>query len=174
MIPVAIRPKFAFVAPVVIVFAAAMGAQRASEDRFEQRAVRDLVASRPIYPPPSAAINQVATAVQPLTSTHFIIKRALFDSVLSSPSWVVQSARVVPFIGSGRPSGFKLYAIRVGSVLAAIGVHNGDVILSINGMEISSVDNALEVYTKLHAVSSFQVAILRRGAHVDLQYELID
>ena len=50
--------------------------------------------------------------------------------------------------------GFKLYAIRPSSVYAKIGLTNGDTLSAINGLELTTADKALEVYTKLREATS--------------------
>jgi general secretion pathway protein C len=82
------------------------------------------------------------------------------------------SVRVVPSVKDGRPNGFKLYAIRPGSLFALNGLENGDTVRSINGMDMSSPDRALEVYTKLRNASHLSVQVERRGSALGLDYTI--
>lgn len=102
----------------------------------------------------------------------FEIDRDVVQKVLENPAAVARGARIVPSIRNGKANGFKLYAIRPSSVYAKIGLMNGDTIHSINGMELSSPDKALEVYMKLREASSLSVNATRRGKPVTLNYNI--
>jgi hypothetical protein len=121
------------------------------------------------YPPvppsidPDDALADELRKIEHSDDTHYTIPRSLVDKVLSNPMAVVKGARVVPAMKDGKPSGFKLYAVRPSSVFALIGFANGDRIIAVNGMELSSPDKALEMYTKLRDATDFAVDIERRG-----------
>lgn len=100
--------------------------------------------------------------------THVQIPRALVDSVLANPMTVAKGARVVPSVKQGVANGFKLYAVRPGSIYAELGFANGDTITAVNGMVLDSMDDALEAYTKLRAATRVEVAIERRGKPIEL------
>lgn len=76
---------------------------------------------------------------------------------------LARSARIVPSARNGQPNGFKLYAIRPGSLYSLIGMQNGDTIHAINGHAITTPDKALEVYTKVRTASHLTIAFSRRG-----------
>lgn len=59
------------------------------------------------------------------------IQRATIDRLLSDSNLAAQ-ARLVPYFHSGQPHGYKLYAIRPGSVFAVLGLQNGDVLTTVN------------------------------------------
>ena len=47
-----------------------------------------------------------------IDDTHFEIKEALIDKILTNPMAVMKGARIVPAMKDGKPAGIKLYAIR--------------------------------------------------------------
>ncbi|MSP59008.1 MAG: hypothetical protein EXR72_01485 [Myxococcales bacterium] len=100
------------------------------------------------------------------------IDRSLVDKLLSNTTMLATSARFVPSIKDGRPNGFKLYAIRPNSIFGKIGLQNGDTVKSINGMEMSSPDQALGVYTKVRTASHLTVSVERRGETATLDYTI--
>jgi general secretion pathway protein C len=102
----------------------------------------------------------------------FVIDKNLVEKALLNPMAVAKGARVVPSLKNGKPDGFKLYAIRPGSVFARLGLANGDTLQSINGFELTSVDKVLEVYTKLREATSLEVEITRRGKPLLLRYSI--
>jgi general secretion pathway protein C len=57
-------------------------------------------------------------------------------------------------------------------VYAKLGLTNGDTLSAINGMELTTADKALEVYTKLREATSLEVEIQRRGKPMTLKYSI--
>ncbi len=114
----------------------------------------------------------VDSGIKKIDDTNYELDKALIDKVLLNPAAVSKSARVVPSMKNGKPDGFKLYAIRPNSAFAKMGLTNGDTLQSINGFELTSVDKALEVYTKLREATSLEVDITRRGKPVTLKYTI--
>lgn len=100
------------------------------------------------------------------------IDKSLVDKVLANPMGVAKGARVVPAVQNGKPNGFKLYAIRPSSVYAKLGLSNGDTLSAINGMDLTTADKALEVYTKLREATQLEVEIQRRGKPMTLKYSI--
>ncbi|HZS39732.1 MAG TPA: type II secretion system protein GspC [Polyangia bacterium] len=103
---------------------------------------------------------------------HCDVERAFLDRVMENLSSIATCARIVPSLVDGRPLGFKLYAIRPQSLFARLLLRNGDRIETINGMDLTSPDKALEVYTRLRAADNFVVALERRGEALTLDYSI--
>jgi general secretion pathway protein C len=117
----------------------------------------------------TAAID---SGVKKIDETTFEIDRSLVEKVLANPMAVAKGARVMPSSKNGEPNGFKLYAVRPSSVYAKLGFANGDTLHAINGMELNSMDKAMEVYSKVRDASSLQVNVTRRGKPVTLSYTI--
>lgn len=100
------------------------------------------------------------------------VDRSLIDKVLANTTALATSARFVPSIKDGKPNGFKLYAIRPGSMFAKIGLQNADLIKVINGLDMSTPDKALEAYTKLKSASHLTVMVERHGQNITLDYQI--
>ena len=100
------------------------------------------------------------------------IDRSLVDKLLSNTTMLATAARFVPSIKDGRPNGFKLYAIRPSSIFGKISLQNGDTVKTINGMDMSTPDQALGVYTKVRSASHLTVGVERRGETVTLDYTI--
>jgi hypothetical protein len=132
-------------------------------------------ASPPPLPPASSSQDEddlgkaLDAGIKKIDDTHYVVARDIVDKVLANPMAVAKGARVVPAIKDGKPTGFKLYAIRPSSIWARVGLANGDTLVAINGFELTSADKALEVYTKLREATALAVDIERRGKPLTLQ-----
>lgn len=140
-------------------------------------------------PPPAPAVNPAVASVEPqpgdptglepeiekgirCTGNACQIERSLVDKVLANTTALATSARFVPHIKDGKPAGFKVYAIRPGSVFAKLGMQNADLVKAINGLDMSTPDKALEAYTKLKTASHLTMLVERRGENVTLDYQI--
>jgi sRNA-binding protein len=88
-------------------------------------------------------------------------------SVLNDPSALMRSARVVPRVKDGVSEGFKLYGVRSRSLPKALGIKNGDTVVSLDGEPLGTLDQALATYAKLSkklkAKKSFVLVLERKG-----------
>lgn len=114
----------------------------------------------------------IDNGIKKIDDNNYEIDKSLVEKILANPMGVAKGARVVPAVQNGKPNGFKLYAIRPSSVYAKIGLTNGDTLSAINGMELTTADKALEVYTKLREATSLEVEIQRRGKPMTLKYQI--
>src|SRR3569623_730008 len=114
----------------------------------------------------------IESGIKKIDDSTYEIDKGLVEKILANPMGVAKGARVVPAVQNGKPNGFKLYAIRPSSVYAKIGLTNGDTLSAINGMELTTADKALEVYTKLREATSLEVEIQRRGKPMTLKYTI--
>ena len=85
------------------------------------------------------------------------------DWVMQNPASIAPGARIVPTIKDGKGIGFKLFAIRAGSIFELLGFENGDIVTSVNGFELASPDRALAAYVAVRGAATFKVEILRKG-----------
>jgi general secretion pathway protein C len=102
----------------------------------------------------------------------FEIQRGTLESVLGNMSLLSRSARIVPEMRDGKAAGFRLYAVKPDGPFAKIGMQNGDVISSINGLEITSPEKALEVYAKLKSASHLSLGMETNGKKVTKDYTI--
>jgi general secretion pathway protein C len=104
--------------------------------------------------------------------THYTITRRGVDAALGNLPSLSRSMRIVPEVKNGKPNGFRLIAIRPGSLLARVGFHNGDLIQAVNGNDISTPEKALETYAKLRTTGEVHAAILREGKPIAIDIKI--
>jgi general secretion pathway protein C len=100
------------------------------------------------------------------------VERALVEKLLANTTMLVTAARFVPSIKDGRPNGFKLFAIRPDGIFGKLQFHNDDTIKAINGSDMTTVDAALALFTKLRNASHLSVQLERRGESMTLDYTI--
>ncbi len=123
-------------------------------------------------PRPQTGIADIAKGISKVGEGKYEIQRSALNKVLGNTTLLARSARIVPSMKNGKPNGFKLYAIRPGSLYSLLGMFNGDTINAINGHPITTPDKALEVYTKLRSASHLSISFSRRGTPLSHEYTI--
>lgn len=116
--------------------------------------------------------EELERGLKQLGEHTYELQRATLDSVLGNMALLSRSARIVPELREGKAAGFRLYSVRPDGPFAKIGMQNGDVIYAINGLEMSSPEKALEVYSKLKAARHLSVSLERNGERVTKEYTI--
>lgn len=170
-----------FLAPGALCLAAAFGCGPEVDDAKLRRIVREELskeagrlrkarkaAVRPRPSAPGLTASPIGfPGIRKVGPYRYEVDRSLKDKF---PIHAAQSARIVPAIRNGKPSGFKLYSIRPNSLFFAMGFKNGDVVRSVNGIDITSADMALKAYTVVKIASTITIRIERRGKPLTLTY----
>lgn len=110
--------------------------------------------------------------IRKISDTQYEIDKALVDKVLGNPMAVMRGGRAMPHFVDGKPAGIRMLALRPDSAFAKLGLGNGDIIQSINGFELGSIDKGLEIYQKLREATSLQMQVMRRGKPVEMNYTI--
>ena len=100
---------------------------------------------------------------------QYVLKREDLNKATGNLGALASQARIVP---SAKDNGFKIFSIAKDSLYSKIGIQNGDVLKSINGIELSSPDKALEAYSRLQSASKLSLDIVRKGQNETLEYTI--
>ena len=87
----------------------------------------------------------------------------MVDKILESQA-DLHGARTVPEQVNGTIVGVRIFGVKDGSVLALLGMENGDRLQQINGFDMSTPEKALEAYARLRDADHLTVQVNRRGA----------
>lgn len=100
------------------------------------------------------------------------VERAVVESTLRDPLSLTRSVRVVPEQLNGKLIGLRLFGIRPGTLLDALGVKNRDRLETINGFSMASPEQALQAYARLRTASRLNVQLNRAGKPVQLELNI--
>ena len=129
-------------------------------------------AAAPVAPAGDPLAAELQKGVKKTGEHNYEVQRGTVDSLLNNMSALSRAARIVPEIKDGRAAGFRLFSVRPDGPFAMIGLQNGDVISSINGLEMNSPDQALMIYTKLKSASHLSVGLERNGQKITKEYNI--
>jgi general secretion pathway protein C len=107
------------------------------------------------------------------TSDHaFTIDRELVRRTLADPSALTGLGRALVHEENGRAVGVKLYGIRRNSILGQLGIQNGDMVRTVNGRAVTSLESAIDAYAQLRNEDRITIELDRRGSSVTIEYSV--
>lgn len=101
------------------------------------------------------------------------VDQEVVDKHMGNLEKLAGSVRAVPHRGpDGEIDGYRLSAIRRGSLLDKLGVKNGDVFHAVNGLPLTSIDGAMKAFNSLQSDKSFNFELTRRNQKVTNEYAI--
>ncbi|MDH3325474.1 MAG: type II secretion system protein GspC [Gammaproteobacteria bacterium] len=89
--------------------------------------------------------------------------RGYKDKLLNDPQSVMNSVRAEPYRQSGRLKGYRIFPGKDKELFGQIGLEPGDIVTSVNGIELDSPLKGLEIMQQLSGTSNVSVNVLRNG-----------
>lgn len=103
----------------------------------------------------------------------WLLDRRYVESELNDMSRLITDVRAVPNLTKdGTADGFKLFAIRRGSLFSKIGLRNGDVVRSVNGLRLNSIEEGLETFQALRHEDNLSIEVVRNKQAKTLTYNI--
>ncbi len=116
--------------------------------------------------------QQIADGTRKIDDTHFEVSRALVDQILANPTAFIKKLRIIPSVKEGVTEGFKVYGLTPASLPAKLGLATGDLLRTINGLPLTSIENGLTAFGTLRDASTLELVAQRRGKPLTLQVSI--
>jgi len=110
--------------------------------------------------------------VEQLGEFSYAVDKSEVDAALDNMNQLFTQIRAVPHFEGGTATGFRLFAIRQGSIFDKIGLKNGDILRGINGNPISDPSRALAMLGELRNQRELAVDIMRNKENKTLNYQV--
>jgi len=108
------------------------------------------------------------TEVAPIPEQRFIPFEGAFSD-LSTEDVDTMGRALLHRDAHGNVDGYRLSAIRRGSIGDVLGLRNGDIVHAVNGHPVRSLSEAEEALEAVRTANHAQVELTRRGEPVDLR-----
>ena len=117
-----------------------------------------------------SAPGPVSTKALPAAnpSTRFTLKRAELDREIADLDGLMAQVDVRPADGGG----FVLAHMQ-NAFLARMGLKEGDIVRSVGGETINTVEDAARVYARLRSAKTFTLEVERAGSRLSLRYDVV-
>ena len=100
------------------------------------------------------------------------IPRETVDNLLMNPLEEMKKFRLRPKFDGDTALGVEVQWMDRGGFLESVGVRTGDVVQSVNGLEIRNMGDIVNVVNSLMGGDAFDVRVLRQGEAVSLKYNI--
>jgi general secretion pathway protein C len=108
----------------------------------------------------------------PAAGRSIRLDREELESQMANLNELMQQVRIRPFMEGKRPAGFLVSNIKPGSLFSKMGLRNGDVIQGVNGENITTPDQAVELYESLMEGGEIALEIKRGRRKQNLRYDV--
>ncbi len=112
------------------------------------------------------------SAIRQISDNEYQIDRSEVDNAIENMNQLFTQMRAVPHFEGGKAVGFRLFAIKQGSLFDKIGLRNGDIIQEINGRDISDAAAALQMFQDLRGERQITVKAIRNKEPKTLSYTI--
>jgi general secretion pathway protein C len=101
------------------------------------------------------------------------VDSSVVTDALGNIDSLISQVRATPHKGpDGEIDGFRLSAIRRGSLLQKLGIKNGDVIHGVNGTPLTSATGAMGAFQAMQSESAFSFDVTRRNQKNTFEYTI--
>jgi general secretion pathway protein C len=135
----------------------------------------------PVPPPPEPRENEPGAEeqrpeddveIERVSENRWRISRNDLVEQLDNLGAFMKDARLTPHFNAGQPDGFMLSNLPPTSLLARMGLRNGDIMKGVNGQKFGSLEDVLQIYQQLQSEPSLQLEIERGRRTETLTYEI--
>jgi type II secretory pathway component PulC len=144
----------------------------------------------PNAPPPSAAApaeppadskrerkqafsgQELEKGIQRIGPGVYRVERSMLDRALARAPKLARTIRTKTIKHQGSPVGLSLTRIESGGLFEHLGLKRGDVLRTVNGFDVASVDGMLSARTQLGSAPHLSLALMRGGQPMTLEYRV--
>lgn len=103
---------------------------------------------------------------------RILVDKSLVTYYADNMDDILNDVGFAPEEDKGSLGGFRVSFLKKGSHFEQLGLKRGDVITSINGQEIRSYNDAVEVYKNIKNLDGLNLTIIRGKKEMELEYEI--
>lgn len=146
--------------------------KKSSEDKPEEKPQPE-AAEPPRATPPrrsrrSSVPPEIAASIKRVGELEIDIDRTAAAKIFEQPEIVTQTSAAIPEMRGDQVLGLKM-TIKPGSVLESLGLQSGDLVKSVNSIDLTDPQKAMMAYTRMQSDKSLSVVVERDGRPVRLR-----
>jgi len=112
------------------------------------------------------------TFAKKIGEREYVLNRSKLQKSIENPEKILTDARLLPNIIDGKQEGFKISEVVPNGLYHSLGLRNGDILLNINGLEISNPEVAIQAMSALKGMNRINLDIMRSGENMSMDYQL--
>lgn len=122
--------------------------------------------------PVAAEAPRRSPPLKPLAGRKITLKRTFIADAVQDIGSLMNQAKIRQHLENGQPAGLMLTNIKPGSIFRRLGLRNGDVLTTVAGRPIATVNEVATLYQELNSADSVAVQIKRRNRLQMLTYDI--
>jgi general secretion pathway protein C len=103
---------------------------------------------------------------------EYILDSRKVQQSLENPEQILTDARLLPNFVDGKQAGFKISEVIPDGLYGSLGIKNGDVLLRVNGLEISNPEVAIQAMSSLKGMNRVNLDLIRNGKNMSMSYQI--
>lgn len=103
---------------------------------------------------------------------QYLLNSRIVQQSLENPEHMLTDARLLPNFNDGRQEGFSISEVVPDGLYDNLGMKNGDILLRINGLEISNPEVAIQAMSALRGMNRINLDIMRDGKKMSMNYQI--
>lgn len=103
---------------------------------------------------------------------QYLLDRRKVQQSLENPEQILTNARLLPNFINGRQEGFTISEVVPDGLYHSLGLRNGDILLKINGLEMSNPEVAIQALSALRGMNRVNLDIVREGKNMSMSYQI--
>ena len=100
------------------------------------------------------------------------LSRGKVDTAFNDVNDLMKDVRIRPHFTAGKADGLSVSSIAPDSIFKEMGLRNNDVIVGVNGQEIRSVDDCMNLYRDLKSSAEVMLEVKRGGKKEFIKYNI--
>jgi general secretion pathway protein C len=129
--------------------------------------------NRPTRAASTSGDDESADGVSQIDENTWAVPEELLNKHLNDLEGLSRMGRALLHRGpDGEFDGYRLSAIRRNTIADQLGIKNGDIIHSVNGKPLNSMQAAMEAYNTMQNEKEFSFTVTRRGQEQTLNYQV--
>ena len=97
---------------------------------------------------------------------------AATEALRESPSSFIDFITVTPALEGGQMAGYKVKPGKNPSLFESVGLQNGDIVIQINGLDLTDPAQAREAMGELRTAQSIELTVTREGEYITLYLDM--
>jgi len=142
------------------------------KDRKQSKATGGPTASRAAPAPSARSAGVTGQGIRSLGGNRFVIPRDEAEKARGNLNQLLSQARMVPNMVNGKTDGFMVKMVQPRSFIAMLGLKPGDIVRQVNGVDLNSPEQALQIFQQLREARHITIGLERNGKPESFEYEV--
>jgi general secretion pathway protein C len=123
-------------------------------------------------PQQSGAKKSKSSFARKISDKEYVLDSKRVQESIENPERILTDARLLPNFVDGKQEGFAISEVVSDGLYHSLGLKNGDVLLKVNGLEISNPEVAIQAMSALKGMNRVNLDIVRSGKNMSMSYQL--